>query len=327
MTAPRLAPEGLDLLRSAGARAIFLSDAEDVAEVEAIMSREPVDAVISRTVELSARAINACPTLKVISKHGVGVGNIDVHAATARAIPVYTTPGANAASVAELTIALMLAATRKVGWMDRELRAGRWSRAQDGLELRGLNLGLVGFGQVGRRVARIATALEMSVHVFDPAAQRESERFEGVVFHSSLDSMIPISHVLSLHVPLNQATRNLIDRQRIRLLPSGAVVVNTARGEVLDEVALIEALKDGQLHAAGLDTMVSEPLPAGHELSSLGNVVLTPHVGGSTSAALSAMALGAVRNVLGWLDGAPPPSESCVNPSVLSLISPQASIG
>src|SRR6218665_3446757 len=155
VTAPKLAAAGVDLLAQAGARVLYLSRSGDAREVERIMASEPIDAVISRTVPLSARAIASCPALKVISKHGGGVGNIDVDAATRRGIPVYITPGANAQSVAELTLGLMFAAARRIGWMDAELHAGRWSRAQDGVQLCGKTLGLVGFGQIGQRVATV----------------------------------------------------------------------------------------------------------------------------------------------------------------------------
>ena len=131
VTAPRLAPAGLRILEEAGCRVLFMRDGNSAAEVESTLAGEPVDAIISRTVELSAAAIRCCPTLKVISKHGVGVPNIDVTAATEAGIPVYVTPGANAQSVAELTLGLMLAAARKVTWLDSELRAGRWTRAQE----------------------------------------------------------------------------------------------------------------------------------------------------------------------------------------------------
>lgn len=317
VTATSLAPAGLRILEHAGCRVLFMRDGNSAAEVEGILAREPVDAVISRTVELSGAAIRSCPTLKVISKHGVGVPNIDVAAATAAGIPVYVTPGANAQSVAELTLGLMLAAARKLAWMDGELRAGRWTRAQDGLQLSGRRLGLVGFGQIGQRVASVARALGMQVHAFDPALRGPCP-VEGVVLHASLEALLPQSDVLSLHIPLNAHTRGLLDAQRLALLPRGAIVVNTARGEVIDEPALIDALRSGALFAAGLDTMAVEPLPAGSALAALPNVVLTPHVGGSTPAALEGMATGAAHNVLGFLAGRHPDPLSCVNPQVLS---------
>ena len=316
VTAPALAPAGLSLLQQQGCSVAFLRDANSAAEVEAQLAAQAFDAVISRTADLSAAAIAACPSLKVISKHGVGVSNIAVAAATQRGIPVYVTPGANAQSVAELTIGLMLAAARRITHLDHELREGRWTRAQDGLQLAGRRLGLLGFGQVGQRVARVAQALGMEVHAHDPLLAGPSP-VPDVQLHASLDSLLPVSDVLSLHVPLTRATRSMIDAAALDRLPRNALLVNTARGEVVDEPALIERLGDGRLAGAGLDTMASEPLPADHPLTHLNNVVLTPHVGGSTAAALAAMAEGAARNVLGYLQGQPPDARSCVNPEVL----------
>lgn len=317
VTAPRLAPAGLQRLQAAHCRVLYLEEGGGEAEVTAMLARERVDAVISRTATLSAAAIAACPTLKVISKHGVGVSNIDVAAASHRGIPVYVTPGANAQSVAEMTLGLMFAAARRIAWMDAELRAGRWSRVQNGLELSGHTLGLLGFGQVGQRVARVALALGMRVVAFDPACAAGPGAVPGVRMLGSLDELLPLSDVLSLHVPLTARTRHLLDADCIARLPRGALLVNTARGEVVDEAALIDALRSGHLAAAGLDTMAEEPLPAGHALALLDNVVLTPHVGGSTPAALAAMAGTAAANVLGWLQGSPADPSHCVNPEVL----------
>lgn len=318
VTAPKLAKAGAELLAQAGARVIYLADPDSAEEVERIMETEPVDAVISRTVRLSARAIAACPTLKVISKHGVGVSNIEVEAATARGIPVYVTPGANAQSVAEMTLGLMFAAARRIGWMDAELHAGRWSRAQDGIELHGKTLGLVGFGQIGQRVATVCLALGMDVVAFDPALAGGKSPLDGVRLVPSLDAMLPLVDVLSLHVPLNGHTRDMLGAAQFEAMRRGAILVNTARGEVIEEPALVAALESGQLHAAGLDTMATEPLPAGSPLAALPNVVLTPHVGGSTPTALAGMASGAARNVLGWLQGRPVDPSACVNPQVFS---------
>ena len=317
VTAPRLAPAGLALLQQQGCALTFLRAADDAAEVERLMAANRFDAVISRTAQLSAAAIAACPSLKVISKHGVGVSNIAVDAATRRGVPVYVTPGANAQSVAELTLGLMLAAARRIAHLDQELRAGRWTRAQDGLQLAGRRLGLLGFGQVGQRMARVAQALGMEVHAHDPMLHGPSP-VPGVQLHATLDTPLPVSDVLSLHVPLTTRTRSLIDARALDLLPRGALLVNTARGEVVDEPELIARLRDGRLAGAGLDTMASEPLPADHPLTQLPTVVLTPHVGGSTAAALDAMAEGAARNVLGVLQGQPPDARSCVNPEVLA---------
>ena len=315
VTAPKLAGAGLDLLNAENCRVLYVPAGEGADAVERILAQEPVDAVISRTLDLTAKAIASCPTLKVISKHGVGVSNIDVAAATARGIPVYVTPGANAQSVTEMTLALMFAAARRVSWMDHEIRSGRWSRAQDGLELSGRTLGLVGFGQVARRVSIACQAIGMHVLVFDPLLPADSD-LQGAERVDSLAALLPRSQVLSLHVPLTEKTRGFIGSEQLALLPQDAVLINTARGEVIDEPALIVALRERRLYAAGLDTMAVEPLPANSELLGLDNVVLTPHVGGSTPAALAGMAAGAARNVLGFLNGQPVAASACVNPSV-----------
>jgi D-3-phosphoglycerate dehydrogenase / 2-oxoglutarate reductase len=316
VTAPKLAPAGVNRLKDAGCRILYLEDANSATEVEDILAREPVDAVISRTVALSAAAIRSCPTLKVVSKHGVGVSNIDVDAATERRIPVYVTPGANARSVAEMTLGLMFAAARRINWMDNELRQGRWTRAQDGIQLAGRTLGLVGFGQIGQRVARAALALEMQVAVFDPALP-PSHAVAGVDVMPDLASLLERSDVLSLHVPLTRETRGLIGAYELALLPAEAIVLNTARGEVIDEAALVDALSSGRVFAAGLDTTEQEPIAPDHPFLKLTNVVLSPHVGGSTPAALAAMALGAAENVIGFLEGRRPDARACINPDVL----------
>jgi D-3-phosphoglycerate dehydrogenase len=315
VTAPKLASAGLDLLNAEDCRVLFVGPEQGAEDIERIMASEPVDAVISRTLDLTAKAIQSCPTLKVISKHGVGVSNIAVQAASGRGIPVYVTPGANAQSVTEMTLALMFAAARRVSWMDREIRSGRWSRAQDGLELSGRTLGLVGFGQVARRVSVACQAIGMQVLVFDPLLPEGSD-LQGAERVDSLDALLPRSQVLSLHVPLTAKTRGFIGAEQLALLPKDALLINTARGEVVDEPALIAALREGRLYAAGLDTMAVEPLPADSQLAQLDNVVLTPHVGGSTPAALAAMAAGAARNVLGFLNGNPVAVSACVNPVV-----------
>jgi len=233
----------------------------------------------------------------------------------ARGIPVFTTPGANTAAVAELTLALMLAVARRVPAMNAGLHAGRWERAEDGLELRGRTLGLVGFGAIGQRVARLAQALEMRVAAYAPSI---AGPVDNVRVCGSLDELLGLSQVLSLHLPLGPDTRKLIGAPQLAALPDQAILVNTARGGLVDEAALVEALRSGRLFGAGLDTLEQEPLPASSPLCGLPNLVMTPHVGGSTPAALEAMAVAAVGNVLGFLAGRPPGAERCVNPQVLS---------
>lgn len=321
VTAPTLARAGADLLEQAGCRVLYLPDDQEPSAVGRILAAEPVDAIISRTALLTATDLAACPRLRIVCKHGVGVSNIDVEAATQRGIPVCVTPGANAQSVAEMAWGLLFAAARRIPWMDAELRAGRWSRAQDGLELQGRTLGLVGFGEVGQRMARVALALGMPVVAFDPGLRAVQQGLEAVRLLPTVDAVVQAADVLSLHVPLNNSTRGLMDAARIAQMPPGSILINTARGEVVDELALIAALRSGHLFAAGLDTMAAEPLPPDSPLLQLPNVVLTPHVGGSTPAALDAMARGAARTVLNALLHGQIDPACCVNAQVLSSFS------
>jgi D-3-phosphoglycerate dehydrogenase len=215
-----------------------------------------------------------------------------------------------------MTLGLLIAAARRIAWMDRELRAGRWSRAQDGMQLAGRTLGLVGFGQIGQRVATAALALGMTVRAFDPLLAGPGP-VAGVGLVATLDDLLRQSDVLSLHVPLTAETRGMIGKAQIDRLPPKAILINTARGKVVNEPDLIAALKDGRLFAAGLDTTNDEPIAPDSELLKLDNVVLTPHVGASTPEALEAVALSAASNVLGFLGGKLPDSRWCLNPQVL----------
>jgi len=316
MTAPVLGAGGERALAEAGCEVHYLRGSQDAAEVEALMAQIPFDAVISRTVTLSRAAIAACPTLKVICKHGVGVTNIDVEAATSFGIPVLTTPGTNAQSVAELTLGLMLNAARRISWQQQEIAEGRWTRTGSSMELSGKTLGLVGMGEIGQRVARMARAMGMRVRFYDPAL-RDPQAIAAGEQLASLDALLAQSHVLSLHCPVNAATRQMLNGRTLALLPAGALVINTSRGELIDEAALSEALRSGQLFAAGLDTVATEPLPGDHPFRALKNLTITPHIGGATPEALDKVASFAARQCLDFLKGLPVNPLTCVNRAVL----------
>lgn len=320
VTAPELAPGGARLLAQSGCEVLFTSAAHGAEEIERILATEKVDAVISRTARLSATAIESCPTLRVICKHGVGVTNIDVDAATRRRIPVFITSGANAFSVAELAIGLLICAARKINFHDGEIRAGRWSRARGGMELNGRTLGLVGCGRIGQHVAVIAHALGMRVRVYDPGVGAERVK-PYLTQDRTLEELIRHAEIISLHCPLNPDTRHMLNRASISSLPDGAIVINTSRGELIDEVALVDALACGKLAAAGLDTFAIEPLPIPHALRTLSNVVLTPHIGASTPGALDSVAMSAVSTCLGYLRGDSYDVSNCVNPDALAEVS------
>ncbi len=238
--------------------------------------------IIRSTTTLDAAALEGTDRLRVIGRAGVGVDNIDLETATARGIAVFNAPSGNTTSAAELTMALMLAAMRKVAAADRAMRAGEWDRKRlKGAELHGKTLALVGAGRIGGEVARRARAFGMRVIAHDPYLQEDRARQLGVT-PASLDQALSEGDVISLHVPLTDATRNLIGAAQLARMKPTAVIVNAARGGVLDETALADALREERIAGAALDVFTTEPLPADHPLRSLENVVLTPHIGAAT---------------------------------------------
>lgn len=321
ITAPALAPEALKLLAERGCEVTLLSNeaADRDEELRHQLQTQRFDAIISRTYRLTAESFAACPTVRVISRHGVGYNNVDIAAATQRGIPVYIAAGTNSASVAELTIGHLLAAARRIPWLDSELRQGRWTRFQHGTQLAGRTLGAIGFGAIGQRVARAALGLGMRVAVFDPVLEVRAELPE-VIACASLDELLSQSHALTVHAPENPHTIGLIGDRELSLLPRGAIVVNTARSPIIDERALIAALRDGRVSAAGLDLTYEAPLVPGHPYLDLESVSLTPHIGGSTTEALSAVAVLAAINAVDYLDGHLPSPSLCVNPGALEKI-------
>jgi len=314
VTAPRLSPAGIAVLEGARCRTIFLSDDGGIPEMLEILRHETVDGVVSRTLPLDAEAIAAAPQLRVISRHGVGYNNVDIGAATARGIPVLVAGGANSQSVAELAIALMLAVARKMDANSADIRRGIWDRSQSGVQLCGKTLGLVAFGTIGRAVAAIAGGMGMSVVLYDPYLKSAPA---GYVQVQTLGELLALSDVVSLHCPLTDATRNMIDECAISRMKQGSILINTARGGLVDERALAEAIRANHLGGAGLDTLACEPPPPDHPLMALTNVVLTPHIGGSTDTALAETAALAARNALAVLNRHPVPRELVVNPETL----------
>jgi phosphoglycerate dehydrogenase-like enzyme len=258
----------------------------------AIVSTDPFDADV----------LDRAHGLRVIARVGVGTDSIDVAAAARRGIAVCTTPGVNSASTADHAVALMLAALRRVPEHDRAVRAGAWPRtgAATPWELSGATVGLVGYGAIGRLVHRRLSGFPVRVLVCDPDAA-PGPGAEAV----DLDTLLRTSDVVSLHVPLVAATRGLLDRERLARLRPGAVLVNTARGGLVDEDALADALQSGALRAAALDVLALEP-PGRSRLLGLPNVVLTPHTGGLSERSVREMTRRATDAVLAVLDGRVP---------------------
>jgi D-3-phosphoglycerate dehydrogenase / 2-oxoglutarate reductase len=275
-------------------------------ELDDALLRE-VNALLVRTKPLSAQQIEKAPQLRVIARHGVGVDNVAVETATRRGIPVLITPRANLRSVAEHVFALALAVSRNLLRADRYVREGRFAERDSlmGRELFGETLGVIGLGRIGEEVARIGAAgFGMRVLGYDPYLEEKAARAKGVEPMSSLDEILSACDLVSVHVPLTQETRGLLGTRELGLMRPGSVLVQAARGGVVDEGALVEALRGGPLAGAGIDVFGEEPPPADHPLFWVENAVLSPHTAASTRQAMRRMGLDAARGILDILGGA-----------------------
>ena len=241
--------------------------------------------VVRSATKVRGELLAAATSLKVVGRAGVGVDNIDIAACTERGIAVINAPAGNTVSAAELTMALILSVVRKVAAADRSMREGKWARSSfQGTELRGKTLGLVGGGRIGSEVARRCRAFGMDVLLYDPFLSEEKVRQIGAE-PAGFDEIVSKADVVSLHVPLNDDTRDLFDLDRLRGMKKGAVLVNVARGGVVNEAALAQVLEEGHLAGAALDVYETEPLAEDSVLRSAPNLVLTPHLGASTEEA------------------------------------------
>lgn len=300
LIADKIAPEGLtplsedprfELITRPGLAPDALAEA--LAEVDAVIVRS--------AAKVPREALAKTTRLKVIGRAGVGVDTIDVAAATEHGIAVLNAPAGNTISAAELTMALMLSVARRVAAADRSMKEGAWNRgAFGGIELYGKTLGLVGAGRIGSEVASRARAFGMRVLIHDPYLHADRAEAIGATL-APLDELLRAADVISIHAPLTAGTAGMIGAAELALLKPTAIVLNVARGEILQEEPLIEALRAQRLGGAGLDVYPEEPLPADHPLRTLDNAVLTPHLGASTEEAQQNVALeiaAAIRDAL-----------------------------
>lgn len=298
--------DALELLMDAGE--ISFADLLDAASVAA--AAQGCEAILTRGMgRIPAEVLHANPQLKCVARCGAGVDNIDVAAASARALPVVNAPGASTQSVAEHTLMLALMAARQAGRWDQAVKTGHWRarEAARGVQLAGKVLGIAGMGRIGRRVAEMGDALGMRVVYW--SRNSGDDRYESVSFTELLGR----SDVLSLHTALTEDTRELLAASEFAQMKRGAILVNTARGALVNEQALHQALCDGTLAAAGLDVLAAEPPPEDHPLLGLANVVFSPHIGGITDVAYRAMCVRTVEQVLHILRGEAPDPRQIAN--------------
>ena len=258
------------------------------------------DGLLAGLDEITQLVFERAPRLRVVARYGVGVDRIELAAAAQHGVTITNTPNANANAVAELTLALVLALARPIAAGRDRVRAGEWPALQ-GLEVRGRTIGLLGLGHIGSLVATKASALGLRVLAHDPFVT-ESDAAELVDLHT----LAAESDFLSLHAPLTDATRGVVDRSLLERVKPGAAIVNTARGELIDEAALRWALDEGRLRGAALDVLAEEPPRAGHPLLGRDDVLVTPHMGPHTAEATSSMGRIALEELLAVLSGRPP---------------------
>ncbi|MEZ3499847.1 NAD(P)-dependent oxidoreductase [Pantoea sp. KPR_PJ] len=293
VTGSDIAPEALDLLTNY--EIVFAGQRPTEDDLCQLCEKHDPVAIIVRYGKINARIMDAAPHLRVISKHGSGIDVIDQKAAAERHISVQSAPGANAAAVAEHAWAMILACAKSVVPLDQRMRQGHWDKStHKSVELEGKTLGLIGLGAIGARVARIGNAFGMNVIAYDPYAKTLPDGCHA----ASLDALLHNADVISLHCPLTDDTRNMINRDTLALCKKGAILVNTARGGLIEDDDLLRALDDGTISWAALDSFPVEPLTAPHVWQHVNNVILSPHIGGVSSTSFVKMGTAAARNVL-----------------------------
>lgn len=287
--------------------------------------------VVRSQTKVNARVIEAAKNLKVVGRAGVGVDNVDVEAATKRGIVVMNTPAGNTISTAEHAFSLLMAISRNIAQADASMKAGKWDRKNfEGVELYGKTLAILGMGRIGTEIARRAIAFGMRVHAYDPYLSASRARAMQVELVERLEDILPFADYITMHMPMTEETRNMLNAERLAKTKKGVRIINCARGGLIEEAALADALKSKQVAAAALDVFEVEPLPAESPLRTAPNLVLTPHLGASTVEAqenvgievaqqIRAMLLsGEVRNAVNM------PS---VDAKTLAIIGPHIALG
>jgi len=291
----------------------------DPEELGQRLDNENFDAVIVEADFLFAETFEAAPRLAFAGICRSATNQIDVEAATERGVVVVNTPGRNAPAVAELTLGLMLAVSRRIVETDRRVRRGEWTSPTGaylemrGSELSGHTLGIIGLGAIGRRVAQLANAFGMHVLAYDPFVKPADSERAGATW-CAFDLLLESADYLTLHAPAPLDGKPLLDAARLSQLKSGAVLVNTAAAELVDQSAMIEALRNGRLAAAGLDVFTSHPIESGSALLAMENVVLTPHIGGATDGAVFRHSAMMATDLIRFQNGERP--ANLVNPEV-----------
>lgn len=299
----KIIDEGISLLRK-HAEVVLLDDPSEESILREV--HDVFGVVLRSRARITNRILEKASNLKVISRTGAGYDNIDVQAATEHGVLVCNLPGINSVSVAEHTLALVFALIKRLPLMDQYVRTGNWQRRSQYMsrDIAGMELGIIGLGKIGREVMVRAQAFGMSVLAYDPYV---TEHQEGVTYCDAIDELCSRADVITVHVPSLPQTRELISKELIDLMKPSALFVNTSRGALVDEQALITALKTGSIAGAALDVFSVEPIDNAHPFLELDNVILTPHTAALTKESGVRMTVEAVKQVIDCLEGRIPP--------------------
>ncbi|MGM9522420.1 MAG: phosphoglycerate dehydrogenase [Oscillospiraceae bacterium] len=290
----------MDKLKAFTGDLVFNPKGKPLTEDELIPLLADCDGYIAGLDQVTEKVLKACPKLKVVSRYGVGYDAVDVKAANELGITVTNTPGANSQGVAELAFALIISLARRIPMLDRKTKEGGWVRST-GIELHGKTIGIVGLGAIGRALANCCTGFGMNIIAYDPYINETYCKDHNIAV-KTLDEVLTQSDIISLHLPLTDETRHMINAETIAKMKKGAIVVNASRGAIVDEEAAYEALVSGQLGGLGLDAFEVEP-PVGNKLMELDSVCATPHTGAHTYEAVENMQNMAVDNAIAILTG------------------------
>lgn len=306
--------DGVKLLETVGQ--VILASAKD--EETIIREAADCDAILIRSAKITKNIIKSIPNLKVVAKHGIGVDNIDVKAATEKGVMVVNAPESNINSVAEHALAMILALSKNLVIMDKKTRNDEFASRNKiiCMELKGKTIGLVGLGKIAKLLAKKLKSLDVDIIAFDPYIDGEKAKELGVKLVNNLDELLEKSDFVSLHIPLTEENKKIIGKERLSKMKKSACLINVARGEIVDEKALYEALKENIIRGAALDVFEQEPPSADNPLFELENVILSPHNAALTSEALVAMATDSAQGIVECLKGEIP--KHLVNTYVLN---------
>ena len=306
--------DGVKLLETVGQ--VILASAKD--EETIIREAADCDAILIRSAKITKNIINSIPNLKVVAKHGIGVDNIDVKAATEKGVMVVNAPESNINSVAEHALAMILALSKNLVIMDKKTRNDEFASRNKiiCMELKGKTIGLVGLGKIAKLLAKKLKSLDVDIIAFDPYIDGEKAKELGVKLVNNLDELLEKSDFVSLHIPLTEENKKIIGKEKLSKMKKSACLINVARGEIVDEKALYEALKENIIRGAALDVFEQEPPSADNPLFQLENIILSPHNAALTSEALVAMATDSAQGIEECLKGEIP--KHLVNTYVLN---------